>query len=201
VLRGSRCDQTGQYTQQGRVVSFWGWRNDLHTSYVDLQMRYGRPTKGGEVRSIISRISSPPDWLDRYCNMDYVFLSTMRSVHPASLYIRYDIACQWHKKFPARIKEFPPKMQLDIQNSELHYAVPKFHLNAHGTKCQTRFSLNFMTGAARTCGEGIETGWAHTNPVSTSIREMSPAGRRETLDDHWGGWNWRKIVGLGTICN
>jgi len=129
--------------------------------------------------------------------MDYVLLSTLRGVRPACLYITYDIVCQWYKNFLYRTIEFPLEMQLDTRDMELHYAIPKFHLNAHGAKCQTRFSLNFMTGAARTCGEGIETGWAHTNPVSTSVREMSPAGRRETLDDHWGGWNWRKITGLG----
>lgn len=129
--------------------------------------------------------------------MDYVLLSTLRGVIVNILYITYDIACQWHKKFPARIRDFPTEMQFDTKGVEIRYCVPKFHLNAHGSSCQTKFSLNFMPGAARTCGEGIETGWAHTNPVSTSVREMSPGCRHETLDDHWGAWNWRKIIGFG----
>ena len=129
--------------------------------------------------------------------MDYVVLSTLRAVKVNLLYISYDIACQWHKKFLIRLQKFPRDMQLDAERIDLRYAVPKFHLNTHGADCQTRFSLNYMTGAARTCGEGIETGWAHTNPLSTSVREMSPSTRHETLDDHWGAWNWQKIIGFG----
>jgi hypothetical protein len=129
--------------------------------------------------------------------MDYIILSTLVAVRIKLLYITYDIACQWHKKFLTRLQNFPPNMQLDTQRIDVRYAVPKFHLNAHGANCQTWFSLNYIPSAAQTCGEGIETGWAHTNPLSTSVREMSTSTRHETLDDHWGAWNWRKIVGFG----
>jgi hypothetical protein len=30
--------------------------------------------------------------------------------------------------------------------------------------------------------------------VAPSIREMGPAARHETLNDHWNGWNFRKIA-------
>ena len=26
---------------------------------------------------------------------------------------------------------------------------------------------------------------------------MGPGTHHDTLDDHWGAWNWRKLVGLG----
>ena len=48
------------------------------------------------------------------------------------------------------------------------------------------------------CGEDIETTWSSTNPLVPSTREMGPAARRETLNDHWGGWNFRKIVNFRT---
>ena len=51
---------------------------------------------------------------------------------------------------------------------------------------------------ARTDGEDPERWWAHINPVSMSTKEMGPGARLDTLDDHAGAWNWRKITGFGT---
>ena len=54
-----------------------------------------------------------------------------------------------------------------------------------------------MEGVGRTVGEDVETIWAGTNPLAPSVREMGPAARHDTLNDHWNGWNFRKIVGFG----
>jgi hypothetical protein len=56
-----------------------------------------------------------------------------------------------------------------------------------------------LTGAARTCGEGIEAGWADTNPAALSTRKMSLTYRHEVLDDLFGAINWRKIKTMGEI--
>jgi hypothetical protein len=53
-----------------------------------------------------------------------------------------------------------------------------------------------MEGVGRTVGEDIETMWSGTNPLAPSVREMGPAARHDTLNDHWIGWNFRKIVGF-----
>ena len=49
-------------------------------------------------------------------------------------------------------------------------------------------------------GEGVERGWEHINPLAVSTKEMGPRSRRDTLDDHFGDHNWKKTIGLGTIC-
>ncbi|KAJ6447493.1 hypothetical protein C8R47DRAFT_938422, partial [Mycena vitilis] len=59
--------------------------------------------------------------------------------------------------------------------------------------------LNYTAGSARTDGEGIERPWANIGPVSTSTVEMGPGARHDTLDDHWGHWNWGKFIGLGAL--
>ncbi|KAG1749250.1 hypothetical protein EDB19DRAFT_1825495 [Suillus lakei] len=46
-------------------------------------------------------------------------------------------------------------------------------------------------------GEAPERGWANINPVASSTKEMGPGARRDTLDDFFGDWNWKKVVGLG----
>src|ERR1700678_3605094 len=56
------------------------------------------------------------------------------------------------------------------------------------------FYLGYTRGAGRTCGEEVETTWSSTNALAPSVREMAPGARHDTLNDHWNGWNFRKIV-------
>lgn len=132
--------------------------------------------------------------------MDYVVLSTLKQGNAEDLeriVFSYDISCQWSRNFSKRIESYPERLKFDLSRYKTDYKIPKFHLPAHGKSCQTRYSFNFARGVGRTCGEGIEQGWAGQNPVSMSTKEMGPAARGETLDDHWGGWNFRKVTGLG----
>lgn len=75
--------------------------------------------------------------------------------------------------------------------------MPKFHLPAHGPKCQVQYSFNYTQGVGRTHGETVEQEWAYINLAALSTREMGPGARHSALDDSWGGWNWRKVLGLG----
>lgn len=128
--------------------------------------------------------------------MDYVLLSGLIGTI-LLLLITYDIACQYYRHFLERMAAFPPHMQLNPQTAQmLRWAIPKKHWGVHGPD-HSRWSLNFLKEVARTHGEGIETSWAHMNPVAVSTREMAPGMRHETLDSHWGSWNWQKVINLG----
>ncbi|KAG1845839.1 hypothetical protein F4604DRAFT_1884248 [Suillus subluteus] len=127
---------------------------------------------------------------EKYINMDYLFFSTLRGTQLEMLNVSYDIACQWHKKLWAR-------MNLDYLSKVIRFFVPKFHLPVHVAKCQTIFSFNFTRFVGRTDGEAPERGWSNINPVASSTKAMGPGCRRDTLDDHFGDWNWKKTVGLG----
>jgi hypothetical protein len=129
--------------------------------------------------------------------MDYLFFSTMRHTALDVLNISYDIACQWKKKLWARMHSLPSALHLDYTTKHITFFVPKFHLPAHIEKCQTNFSFNFTCGVGRTDGEAPERGWANINPVASSTKEMGPGARRDTLDDYFGDWNWKKVTGLG----
>ena len=91
--------------------------------------------------------------------------------------------------------EFPEEMQIP-DTTQVDVAIPGWHINAHGAKCRNNFNLSYTTGAGRTTGEDIETTWAGTNALAPSVREMGPAARHDTLNDHWNGWNFRKVVGF-----
>ena len=132
----------------------------------------------------------------RYCNMDYIILSALLGITLSWIILTYDIACQWSKNFKKRmIENFPEHMRISDQTM-INTAIPSWHINGHGDSCRQNFCLGYMKGAGRTCGEEVEVSWSHTNPLGPSVREMGPAARHETLNDHWNGWNFCKIVGF-----
>ena len=133
----------------------------------------------------------------RFINMDYIFLSTVKEESVKMIKVSYDIACRWSINLFKRTKRYSEDLHLPKDRFSLEYFIPKFHLPAHGPSCHTRYSFNYRPGVGRTHGENIESGWAHTNPAAVATREMGPGARHSALDGHWGGWNWRKVVGFG----
>ncbi|KIK42783.1 hypothetical protein CY34DRAFT_58396, partial [Suillus luteus UH-Slu-Lm8-n1] len=134
---------------------------------------------------------------EKYVNMDYLFFSTLRNNGLDALNVSYDIACQWHKNLWRRMESLPESYHISYLRVFIRFFVPKFHLPAHVNKCQTMFSFNFTRFVGRTDGEAPERGWSNINPVASSTKAMGPGCRRDTLDDHFGDWNWKKVVGLG----
>ena len=87
------------------------------------------------------------------------------------------------------MKDFPEELQLH-SDIKVEVGIPTWHVNGHGDECKAAFSLCYMDGVGRTCGEDVETTWAQTNSLGTSTREMGPGARHETLNDHWSGLNF-----------
>ncbi|KAG2132730.1 uncharacterized protein EDB93DRAFT_1242948 [Suillus bovinus] len=126
---------------------------------------------------------------ERYTNMDYLFFSTLSQQCIDVLNILYNIACQWHKHLWQRMSTMPAHLQLDHASKLVRFFIPKFHLPTHILKCQSTFSFNFSKNVGW---------WSNINPVALSTKEMGPGSRRDMLDDHFGDWNWKKLVGLNT---
>lgn len=98
------------------------------------------------------------------------------------------------------MEEFLSHMHIDLDQVKLRPAVPSFHIHTHGLNCQNVFLFAFLLWVSRTVGKDVESGWAHMNLTSASIIEMAPGNHHKTLDDHWGGWNWQKIIGFSKSC-
>ena len=138
-------------------------------------------------------------------NMDYAICNalqylTRRLAHQrrqqgfrAQALFDYDISCSWIINF---FKRVAASDHLEIHDIDIIAAVGKFHLGAHAEKCFSRFSLNFVHGAGQHDGEIIETLWPAVNKISPSIRLMTKASRRETLDDAMRYSNFSKLVGM-----
>ncbi|KDQ49814.1 hypothetical protein JAAARDRAFT_142903 [Jaapia argillacea MUCL 33604] len=112
----------------------------------------------------------------RYCNVDYVFFSSLRGVNPnLSLVDSYDIICVWHINLWTHMLSLPDDMHLSIPCNNVVFLVNKFHLT--GKKCQAPFSFNFKHGVRRSNGEGPERLWAWLNGAGPSTKEMGPGAR------------------------
>ncbi|KAJ7181651.1 hypothetical protein C8R43DRAFT_869903 [Mycena crocata] len=133
---------------------------------------------------------------ERYCNMDYIFFSSILGLTLLSLIASYDIACQWCRNFKTRMKAMPEHMQLP-DSVKVQFKVPKFHLPPHVKKCHGPFSFNYTKWVGRTDGEGVERNWSWLNMIARSVSVMGPGSREDTIDDFCGYANWRKTVGLG----
>lgn len=130
--------------------------------------------------------------------MDYLVFSALSNFSALRrINISYDVACQWHKKLWPRLSMLPPRLHFNRDDKVIKFFVPKFHLAAHIEVCQTEFSFNWTPGVGRTDGEAPERGWANMNRVASSTKEMGPGARRDTLNDHFGDSNWKKVTALG----
>ena len=133
--------------------------------------------------------------------MDYMVLSTLklsgRDINEICL--SYDISCSFSRNFAKRVDKYPDSLRLGVSNLQIKWAIPKFHIRAHGTNCQLNYNFTYMRGAGRTHGESVKTGWAEINPTALSTREMSNEFRHETLDDVMGAINWSKLTRMGEI--
>ncbi|KAF8065132.1 hypothetical protein FPV67DRAFT_1419442 [Lyophyllum atratum] len=135
---------------------------------------------------------------ERYLNMDYLFFSSLRDTNIQTIVVSYDIVCQWHKKLRERMLSYPHEIHLSGSVKYMSFLVPKFHLPAHIEDCNILYSFNLVKGVGRTDGEAPERGWANINPIAQSTKEMGPGARRDTLDDHFNDWNWKKVIQFGS---
>ncbi|KAJ7434249.1 hypothetical protein B0H11DRAFT_2258549 [Mycena galericulata] len=106
---------------------------------------------------------------ERYLNMDYMFFKSVAN----------------------------EELTLSGGEKYLVFLVPKFHLPAHIEECNLRFSFNLTRFVGLMDREAPERGWANTNPPANSTKEMGPGSRRDTLNDHFNDWNYKKILLLG----
>lgn len=129
--------------------------------------------------------------------MDYILACVLKH-HETSLHkvISYDIACQWSKNMDYRLSKLPRAVRvMDIGTHE--EVIPKLHSLAHKVPCPADRSVNYMPGAGRTDGKGIEQTHAASGPLCAATKQMGPGYRHDAMDAQWNFWNWRKIVGLG----
>ncbi|KAJ7792665.1 hypothetical protein B0H14DRAFT_3094155 [Mycena olivaceomarginata] len=134
---------------------------------------------------------------ERFANIDYIFASILRHHDPLlRMIISYDIVCQWWKQLFQRLLLLPELVRFILVLPWIAFVIPKMHIHAHTLLCGILYSLNLIPGSGQTDGEGIERPWANIGGIASSTRIMGPGARNDTIDDHWGFWNWVKLISL-----
>ncbi|KAF9496540.1 hypothetical protein BDN71DRAFT_1389239, partial [Pleurotus eryngii] len=133
---------------------------------------------------------------ENYCNMDYLYFSSIKNHLPKSVVVLYDITCQWSTNLAWHSATYPLELVSCSNKLSVRYLVPKFTStpivrNARSTILKTPLSV--------TNRESPEQGWAAINPIVSSTKEMGPGLHPDTLDDHFRDYNWHKVTMLHKI--
>ena len=139
--------------------------------------------------------------------MDFPLTHVLRDIMDQGIkriIVSYDVACKYNIHFKSRIanRAWPlmtreERRKLDELN--LVWLVPKFHLAVHIDNCADQYSFNFTKNVGRTSGEIIETNWPNLNALALSTREMGWGHRWDTIMDAMNFWNYKKATGEGTF--
>ncbi|PPQ89812.1 hypothetical protein CVT25_007401 [Psilocybe cyanescens] len=135
---------------------------------------------------------------ERYANMDYIFGMILQAIAISMVLISYDICCQWFINLFKRIEnDWPPEIKPPA-NIHLAPAIPKLHEPIHTQENHQVYSLNFIPGVGLSDCECPERVWTPHNPLANATKTQGPSSRQDTLNNHFGFWNWLKYVNLGT---
>ncbi|KAJ7289881.1 hypothetical protein C8J57DRAFT_1629130 [Mycena rebaudengoi] len=103
---------------------------------------------------------------ERFCNVDFILLSCLLDT----------------------LVEFL------MDEAQVWYKVPNFHLPPHKPACHSPFSFHFMRGAGQTHGETVEQNWEFTNGAAASSQMRGPGARAAMLEYLFAFHNWRRTV-------
>ena len=134
-----------------------------------------------------------------FANTDYPLSHTLlEAKNQRWIMLSYDIWCQYGKNLRKRFDEsFPEQAKL---LDRVRGAIPKMHVKNHVASCQQLYSFNYLKYSGETWGENIETSWAEQNQTAGSTKEQNDGHRHDSLDDHFGFWNWSKLRQLRKHC-
>jgi len=139
-----------------------------------------RPTSLGDLqkgdRWVVVSFSLSPLFtvFIRYNNMDAFLLASFMHVIPTLLVIL----------FVNGLGISPLAAKHPLGSSHRHLLatlIPKFHLPTHKASCHLEYNFIYIPCVGRTDGEALEHGWAATNAVANSTKEIGPGSRRDTL--------------------
>lgn len=104
----------------------------------------------------------------------------------------YDAMCQYKVNLQKRFDEQFPDVAHLVQ--KMRFAIPALHVQGHKEGCQYWYATAYMEGVAHFFGETAEYYWPTANQCGAQTRQMNNGHRQDTLIDHHGDWNWKKVI-------
>ncbi|KAJ7582441.1 hypothetical protein C8J56DRAFT_894348 [Mycena floridula] len=129
--------------------------------------------------------------------MDYIFFSAIMGCMLGSIFLTYNIACQYCVNLEARNKHLPLKLQHNFTKTEIRSVLPIWHSDVHWLKCHSQNLVQYQEGAAKTDGEAPERFWGGTNEISYATKEMGEGTQHDAIEDRLDYHNHQKNIKLG----
>lgn len=114
----------------------------------------------------------------------------------SDLIISYDVTCGYCVHV----------LQRFINSTELHdvadiiaiarWVIPLVHIQNHNDDCMYRFASAYTENAGHFHGETAEHFWPTGNQLGGQTRQMNAGHCHDTLIDHFGDWNFKKMVNI-----
>ncbi|KAF8220464.1 hypothetical protein L208DRAFT_1199772, partial [Tricholoma matsutake] len=135
---------------------------------------------------------------EQQANMDYSLSEALKNTNITRLkkiILIYDIMCQYWKRLRLWMEE-SQYIQLPLGIAILH-GIGLFHVGGHVWQCFSCFSPSFIPSTGQMDGEILESLWSVLNEMSPSTQNATISGWIETLDDHMGDSNFKKMQDIG----
>lgn len=109
----------------------------------------------------------------------------------------YDNACNYSIHVIERFNEEHPDVAPLVQH--MRWVIPSVHIHNHKEDCEYLYGSAYMTAVGHFHGETAEHYWPHANKVGAHVQHMNNGHRQDTLNDHHGDWNWKKVQKMSTL--
>ena len=131
--------------------------------------------------------------------MDYSLSEALKNSNVTGLthiLLIYNIMCQYSKRLNTQMEE-SQFITLPLGMAILH-GIGLFHVSGHVWQCFSCFSPTFIAGAGQVDGEILEL-WLVLNEILLSTQNTTHLGCIETLDNHMGDSNFKKMLDIGAL--
>lgn len=143
----------------------------------------------------------------RFANTDYALAHALRQIkdldnvdgyliNAICRYLSYDISCGYKVNIISRFQQNHPDLVTIVER--MTYLIPLVHVHNHKDNCTYSYSSAYIPHAGHFHGETAEHYWPECNQLGPQTRQMNNGHRQDTLIDHHGDWNWKKIANMCT---
>ncbi|KZV99664.1 hypothetical protein EXIGLDRAFT_605378 [Exidia glandulosa HHB12029] len=138
---------------------------------------------------------------ERFRCVDYAMVSSHIRYLGLKVFIEiYDVVCKWWVQFHERLATTPWMVEdfPDLVKSWplIITGIGKYHSPNHIESCRRVRDIHLKPGMGMFDGDNGERVWAILGKIGTSVQEMGPGQREDTLNEHFADWNMLKTVEL-----
>ncbi|KAJ7457683.1 hypothetical protein FB451DRAFT_1183008, partial [Mycena latifolia] len=80
----------------------------------------------------------------------------------------------------------------------MRFSVPALHVQGHKLGCLYAYSTAYMLATTHFHGETAEHYWPELNQIGPQTRQMNGGHRQDTIINHHGDWNYKKMAKAAT---